>query len=217
MRILALDGAGPTAVVACSWHANTGGTVVAKASRNEPMNVELLPLQIGRCLAAAAWQLADVDVVACNIGPGGFTSIRTVVAATRGLALAGGRQVLAITSFQALVTKARRTGILGNLTAVIAAGRNEWLVQSFDHSDKAGSPQILSSPPTASLGMIVSGIDGSGARGLITDAEDIAGCACALLERGERPVEGNSLTPFYLRSADVRLDAGRSLLDRVAV
>jgi len=135
------------------------------------------------------------------------------VALARALALAAALPVMAVSAFEALTAKARRSGVAGPLRVVIPGGRGTWFTQDFGMGGKPAAPQIL----TAAPGMFPDGnLVGAGCDGalpLVADARDVAEVAWTRIEAGEEPGQGYTLVPLYLRGADAREGAGRSLLE----
>ncbi|WP_027135264.1 tRNA (adenosine(37)-N6)-threonylcarbamoyltransferase complex dimerization subunit type 1 TsaB [Geminicoccus roseus] len=214
MRILAIDGAGPVAVAACG-RGPDGPLIAGSARRAAGADADGLPLLVERCLQQASWRSGQVDLIACGIGPGGFTSIRVAVALARGLALAASLPVLAVTSFQALADRARREGVSGPLRVVVPGGRGNWFIQDFDERGHHGEPEILAAPPGVLPDRTLVGSGCEGMVELVADASDVAHVAFGRHAAGAGGSPGSELVPLYLRGADAREGAGRSLLDRV--
>jgi tRNA threonylcarbamoyladenosine biosynthesis protein TsaB len=212
LRILAIDGAGPVAVAALV-DGQDGWRLAASIARSAGNDADRLPGHAARCLDAAGWPVESVDLIACAVGPGGFTSIRTAVALARGLALAAGLPVQPVTSFEALAAAARREGVGGALRVVVPSGRAGWFVQDIGPDRAPAPPQLVESVPQAPAGMRLVGVGCPGALALVADARDVALAAAERVAAGERPLEGSALAPLYLRGADARVGAGRSLLD----
>jgi tRNA threonylcarbamoyladenosine biosynthesis protein TsaB len=214
LRILAIDGAGPVAVAACG-RGPEGPLVVGTARRRSGADADNLPGLVGQCLHEAGWRIGQVDLIACGVGPGGFTSIRVAVALARGLALATGLPVMAVTAFQALAERARLEGVSGPVRVVVPGGRGNWFVQDIDTPWQQEEPWILTAPPAASPGRTMVGSGCEGMVELVADASDVARVASSRLAGGAGGSAGSELVPLYLRGADAREGAGRSLLDRV--
>lgn len=212
MRILAIDGAGPVAVAALV-DGQDGWQLAASVARSSGNDADRLPGHAARCLDAAGWPIGSVDLIACAVGPGGFTSIRTAVALARGLALAAGLPVQPVTAFQALAAAARREDVDGALRVVVPSGRAGWFVQDIAPDRAPAPPQLVESVPHAPAGMRLVGAGCPEALALVADARDVALAAAERVAAGERPLEGSALVPLYLRGADARIGAGRSLLD----
>ncbi|HEY1058479.1 MAG TPA: tRNA (adenosine(37)-N6)-threonylcarbamoyltransferase complex dimerization subunit type 1 TsaB [Limnobacter sp.] len=72
-------------------------------------SVELLP-RLSQALAEHGLALGDLTVLAVDIGPGGFTSLRTACGVVQGLAVALDKPVVPVTSFECMATQARLDG-----------------------------------------------------------------------------------------------------------
>ena len=99
MLILALDtssAAGSAALVA-------GGVIVAQRSGDAARtHGERLPRELMTLLDDARATLADVETFAIATGPGSFTGLRIGIATMQGLALANGKLVAPVSTFEAL-------------------------------------------------------------------------------------------------------------------
>jgi tRNA threonylcarbamoyladenosine biosynthesis protein TsaB len=62
-----------------------------------------LPGDILACLARHDVTLADIDLHGVAVGPGSFTGLRIGIATIQGLAFAGGRPVVGVSAFDALI------------------------------------------------------------------------------------------------------------------
>ena len=165
---------------------------------------------------------ADLEILAVNRGPGSFTGIRSAVALVRGLALAAGLPVLAVTGHDALAARlGRGAGEDGcSLMAVLDARRGEVYAQAFS-PDGVPLSAIEAFAPAAVAATLEAGtwhLAGSGA-GLVAaslssaaavrlietapiDATAVALAASARLAQGEKPVPGTALKPLYVREPD---------------
>lgn len=130
MRILALD----TSLAACSVAVLGNGTVLAR--RHDLIgrgHAERLMPMLADVLEAAGVGIGDVDRLAVTTGPGTFTGIRVGLAAARGLALATGKPLIGVTTFEALVAAQAEADSAGWPALVtIDAGRGDVYVQLFD-------------------------------------------------------------------------------------
>jgi tRNA threonylcarbamoyladenosine biosynthesis protein TsaB len=217
--LLALE----SAVSACSVAVCDGAGQVLGRRRGPPEagQADRLIELIDAALDTAGVGYPDLDVIAVNHGPGSFTGVRAGVAAARGLALALGRPVIAVNTLEALATA---VGVqpAGTIVAALDARREQVYVQTFDHRLVAqGAPRALA-PQEVRLGdtELPLRLVGSGAalirpvlpdEGAIVceraeaDALAVAQRALARLRAGERPREGRTVQPLYLRSPDARL------------
>lgn len=64
---------------------------------------DVLPDLLAQCLAEAALVPADIDEVACGVGPGSFTGIRIALATALGFAFRRGLPVRGVSSLQAVL------------------------------------------------------------------------------------------------------------------
>ncbi|MGD2051863.1 MAG: tRNA (adenosine(37)-N6)-threonylcarbamoyltransferase complex dimerization subunit type 1 TsaB, partial [Acidimicrobiia bacterium] len=81
MRILALDTATPSSSVALGEDA----TAVALALQHDRRgHVGFLMPAIDFCFHRVGWAPSDLDLVAVDIGPGGYTGIRAGISAAQG-------------------------------------------------------------------------------------------------------------------------------------
>ena len=98
MKLLALD----TSTRAGSVALMDGGRAVSAYTFDvSATHSEMLLPVIDRCLAEAGWRIADLDLIACAKGPGGFTGLRIGLATAKGIAFAGGRPLIGVNSLEA--------------------------------------------------------------------------------------------------------------------
>jgi tRNA threonylcarbamoyladenosine biosynthesis protein TsaB len=137
MNVLAMD----TATPAPSIVVLSGERIFEESlSGDRRASEELLPA-VGRALARAGLQLADLDRVAVCSGPGSFTGIRVGLTTAWGFARALGVDVEAVPTLEAMAEGARGFGA-EHVVAVLDAGRGEVIAERFD----------LNSPRARSLG-----------------------------------------------------------------
>lgn len=225
MRVLAFDSAGD----GCSACVLEGGDVVAFDRDPGPEGrSERLPRLLNDLLVRSEIELTGLDALAVCVGPGSFSGIRTGVAAARGLALATGLPVFGVTSFAALVARLAQPSTDGRpILAVIDARRGQVYCQHFDPAGTAIGSPVAVAPEAAARGQGPCRLVGSGAALVLghlrdprssdmvdapLDAVSVGFAALAAAAQGVRPVAGTALRPLYLREADARPDAGRSLL-----
>jgi tRNA threonylcarbamoyl adenosine modification protein YeaZ/ribosomal-protein-alanine acetyltransferase len=99
MVILALETATRAGSVAI-WQDGVSAATDGDASRTHG---ERLPGELTRWAEAHGRSITDVDLFAVVSGPGSFTGLRIGIAAIQGLALSGGRLVVAVPTLDALV------------------------------------------------------------------------------------------------------------------
>jgi tRNA threonylcarbamoyladenosine biosynthesis protein TsaB len=98
--LLALDCSGASASAA------VGRRGVVEAERFAAMErgqAEAILPQVEQVMVEAGLRFGAIDALVTTIGPGSFTGLRIGLAAARGLALALGRPIIALTAFEAFV------------------------------------------------------------------------------------------------------------------
>jgi tRNA threonylcarbamoyladenosine biosynthesis protein TsaB len=186
-------------------------------------------------LADAGLGYDALGALAVGHGPGSFTGLRSAVAAARGLALAAGLGVVAVSSLEALAAGLRADpadGVArGEVLAALDARRGEVYAQRFGRDLRPlpgarGEPRTL--PPQDAAAWVAGAgplrLVGSGAplvqphlpagfpaviETVPADARLVAQCAARRLAEGERPVPGFAVRPLYLRAPDARPPAPR--------
>ncbi len=99
MKILALDSATGACSVAL-WH---DGAILARrfAVMDRGQSEVLIPM-VREVLAEAGADFPSIDVFGVTVGPGAFTGLRIGLAAARGMALASGRPLVGVSTFEAV-------------------------------------------------------------------------------------------------------------------
>jgi len=189
----------------------------------------LMPM-VEEVMAAARCSYDAVDAIAVTLGPGTFTGVRIGLAAARGLALALGRPLIGITSFEAvaidLLLKAPAYGAQP-LTVIHDARRGEVYMQSFEASAAAPFPSLRPLDPGGAWPIDQAGNHiprdavaiGTGVA-LVEQVLDPSAVVPAAISSGHpdalavaqiaaaRMAEGlecTSIRPIYLRPPDARL------------
>ena len=131
MKILALDSATGACSVAL-WH---DGTIVARrfAVMDRGQSEILIPMAL-EVLAEAGAGFPSIDVFGVTTGPGAFTGLRIGLAAARGLALASGRPLVGVSTFEAVAHGVPVEDLEGRRVLVAVESRREDIfVQTFDN------------------------------------------------------------------------------------
>lgn len=205
----------PRAILAfdCSGASCSAAVVIdgiAAASRFVEMargQAEALVPMISAVIAEAGIEFAALDAIATTVGPGSFTGLRIGLATARGLALAAGKPLIAVTSFEAF----RAAAPPGALTVLIDSRRGPLFVQEFDEMGRAAGEACALEPDAASafLAARTGGRAGDGvpllpgnleAPGRIR-AEAVARAALNL----DATARARPALPLYLRAPDVTL------------
>lgn len=143
MVILALDTTTRAGSCALLRDGQILGVVTGDASLTQAARV---PGDLMRLLDGAGATLTDVDLYAVATGPGSFTSLRVGIAAMQGLAFAGGRALIGVSTLDALAaiafgttpTSARR------VACWVDAWRGEVFAAVHDGSGPVGEPTVAS-------------------------------------------------------------------------
>jgi tRNA threonylcarbamoyladenosine biosynthesis protein TsaB len=202
------------------------------ASRFEAMATgqaeRLFPL-LTEVMREAGVTFPDLTAVAVTVGPGTFTGIRTGVAAARGLALARGLPVLAMSSLALLARTAMSERKLHDTatgsTLAVAMDARQGLVffQAFSAVDRMplSEPALLS--PSEAIAQLPSGpilAVGSASATLVAASLSAGHAAKAALQELLPDVRWTSRSdlakaappsPLYLRQPDARPQTGASL------
>ncbi len=193
--------------------------LVRRLAQGEPQAEGLMPLIKGLMEEAEA-SFASLDRIAVSTGPGGFSGIRTGVAAARGLGLAAGIPVVGTSSFQIMAAAFERQGPVPGAYGIAApAGLSAVFCQilgpgralvtevvALPHAEAGaffdGRAEIIAGPAAAPLseaGYISVPVKGAG---IFPDAETLAQLAPDLDPRRDLP------SPYYVRPADARPQTG---------
>jgi tRNA threonylcarbamoyladenosine biosynthesis protein TsaB len=227
LRLLAFDTQGP---LLSAVAAECDAVIAERAEAAERGQADrILPL-LEEVLALAGWGWRSVELLAVTVGPGGFTAIRTGLAAARALALALDRPAIGIGTLEAMAEVAFDVARPGPLLVLKDLRREQMAVQGFGPDLKPDAlPRLLGRDEALAAAMAAPRLAGDGALLLrpfllptntileaVPSARYGARAAWRRVTRGERLVAGTELRPFYLRPADAQLAAGRPLVAPLA-
>lgn len=220
--LLALDAAGS----ACSAALWRDGAV--RSRRFEAMrrgqSERLVPM-IEAVMSEAGLAYGSLDAIAVTTGPGGFTGVRIGLATARGLALACGRPLIGVSSFEAVAAAVDGTEWQGRtLVVLLDAKRAEVYAQAFDSglrplsAARAVLPGALDmfmppGPLTLAGDAVNQGqgaLEAAGRDLIIATAPGLADAAVVAGLAATRPLPGPGAPgpqPIYLRDPDVTLPA----------
>ena len=138
MRLLALD----TTATACSVALLCGDQVLEAELTDPAQHTRTLPALVASVLAQAGCRIAELDGVACGIGPGSFTSLRVGVAYAQGMAMGAGCRIVGLSSLAMLAHSAGP----GRWVAALDARMGELYVGAYTVSTR-GLPSRWNASP----------------------------------------------------------------------
>ena len=214
MKLVALDTSTALATIALF---DDERLVVEEEHRVHNAHGESLLPALDACLARAGWTPRDVARWAVGVGPGSFTGTRAGVATVKGVALATGAEVVAVTSLDAVAHGLESDAV----ASALSAGRGELFVQVRDRRAPAHVPL------EGAARWIVEGagdartilVAGEGATSIAWPDERVRvvadpphdvprAVAIGRLAHGRAPVDVDALEPLYVRPPDITTPAG---------
>ena len=128
MTILALEFSSPqrsAAVLRTGSPTITGEAVETSGRQTNAFRM------IEQVLSEAKIKREQVDVIAVGLGPGSYTGIRAAISVAQGWQLACGVKLLGVSSVEAIAAQVHTERILGRVSMVIDAQRNELYMATF--------------------------------------------------------------------------------------
>ncbi|TJY62144.1 tRNA (adenosine(37)-N6)-threonylcarbamoyltransferase complex dimerization subunit type 1 TsaB [Sinimarinibacterium sp. CAU 1509] len=218
MKVLALD----TATEACSVALSVDGNVLGRHEVAGRSHTQLLMPMVHALMQQAGIGFAQLDAIACGIGPGSFAGVRIGVGVVKGLALALDRPVIGVSSLAALAKPVLDAGQARVLCA-IDARMNEVYWAAYGANERGMpadivSPQVIAPDAVEPVGggcwaavgtgwgtyetqlraasaAQLSGVDGTA----LPDARALVLIALEELRRGGG-MDADALVPAYLRN-----------------
>jgi tRNA threonylcarbamoyladenosine biosynthesis protein TsaB len=129
MTILALEFSSPQRSVAVLR--TEGAVMAAEAIETGGQRTNAFGM-IEQVLAGAKIEREQIEVIAIGLGPGSYTGIRAAISLAQGWQLARGVKLLGVSSAECLVAQARTEKILGRVSVVIDAQRNEFYLATYE-------------------------------------------------------------------------------------
>ncbi len=117
-------------------------------------HAEVLAPAIHDLLGACGVPVADLDAVAVDMGPGGFTGLRIGHVTARALAAAAGGAVAGISSFEALVHPVR--DLAPAVVCAVDARKGQVFTATWRDGQQVGEPEVL---PAADLAARLDGTE----------------------------------------------------------
>jgi tRNA threonylcarbamoyladenosine biosynthesis protein TsaB len=191
----------------------------------ERRHTEALAPGVADLLARRGLVAASLDAVVVDVGPGLFTGLRVGISFAKGLAVATGLELYAVSSTEVLAATAFDAGVTGGVLAVVDARRAEVFAACYHRTDDGPEPTggVAVATPEAIAARFAEGdrsltVVGDGAaryrevfeaHGLVVHDEPVVpspAAALALVKRriaaGAAPLGHRDVHPSYLRDAD---------------
>lgn len=213
MKMLAIE----TATEACSVALVDGDRRMQRQEVGARVHAAALLPWISELLAEAGLSYAELDGIAVDRGPGGFTSIRLGLGVAQGIGLAHDLPAWPVSSLATLAHAARPTGYTGRLLAVLDARMGEvyagWFSFENDRMQAVGdeilcAPGELTALDDKAFIAAGNGFSSHGPRlraalgpGLEREPADAWPTALAVADLATQtsPVAAHELEPVYLR------------------
>lgn len=157
-----------TATAVCAAAVVRNHMVIAEASlREKYIHAEKLMTQIDDVLRQSGVTVDHLDGIAVSIGPGSFTGLRIGLSVAKGLAFAGGKPLIPVSTLHALAQRTIDEGIASEGASILAAldaRRDEVYCQWFKAT--AGNAMAVSGESDMSVSRVIE--DGPEGDALVT-------------------------------------------------
>ena len=131
MKILALEfssGLRSVAVVDGAAGQTTAATEVVESGGRSTRALGM----IDTVLQQARLEREQIECIAVGLGPGSYTGIRAAIALAQGWQLARDIRVVGISSSEAVAAQAQADGLMGKVSVIIDAQRNEFYIGTYE-------------------------------------------------------------------------------------
>jgi len=176
-------------------------------------HAETLVPAIRQLLETCSVELADIEAIGVDVGPGLFTGLRVGLATSKSMAFALQIPMVAVTSFEALASETRWCD--APVVAVIDARRGEVFHQSFREGEALGEPGVAT-PETIRDGLDADAVligDGAIRYAAVFETHKVAstivypaagavGRYCFARAVAGQVVSHDRVAPMYLRRPD---------------
>jgi tRNA threonylcarbamoyladenosine biosynthesis protein TsaB len=141
MLVLGIDTSGKAGSIALARGSESGDFEVIEVVplTGGTFSAQLVP-QIAEMLARNNFSKHDVDFFAAVSGPGSFTGLRVGLAAIKALAEVLRKPIVAVSMLELI---AAASAVVGNVVAVLDAGRNELYVGEYENLTENGVPRLV--------------------------------------------------------------------------
>ncbi len=199
------------------------GVLAARESARPRRHAESLVPQIAEIVKESGVAMADIGVVAVDVGPGLYTGLRVGITTAITMAHALGAAMVSVTSLELVAHAARRSCTSRRIDAVIDARRGELFHAAFtSNGDWISEPAVLDphdlavmlaseAPETLLVGDGVeahseaftqAGLS-TGGSSVYPSAETIVELAAAAVA-ADKVVSPDTIRPLYLRGPDAQ-------------
>jgi tRNA threonylcarbamoyladenosine biosynthesis protein TsaB len=224
MRLLAMDTAGTTGIVALA-HRDADGSLAVLNSTLLPgreFSSRLVPA-IAEMLQENHLALADLDAFAVVRGPGSFTGLRVGLSAVKGMAEALDKPVIALSRLAVMAAAAlERAPDARQIACVLDAGRGEYYLGLYRHAGWECISESLETAASLREALGIASRNGGcivAEKSVVTATAELAGAIvvestlepmltlAARCWREERFADVATLDANYLRRSDAELFA----------
>lgn len=231
MLILSLDTTTRSGSVAL---VRDGAVIYQQIGDPARTHAQRLPLDLMSACAAAGVTIEDVALFAVAAGPGSFTGLRVGIATIQGLAMAGAKRVVPVSTLEALAVSA--PGRSPRVAAWMDAQRGEVFAQIFDREDAnvTALTSAINAPAKAVLDLHRAELDGAIFHGdgavrykaeiaaalgesatVIEPVSPLAGAIGTIAARDpQRAVLPHAIVPIYVRRPDAEIARDRRTATR---
>ncbi len=167
------------------------------------LQAEKLFFHLERILRETGLEYSDIDYFAVDLGPGSFTGIRIGLAAISAISQALDKDIIGISSLEALAFKHWQQTGASEISVALDAGRSEVYFQRFNmDAGTAEEPELLAveNVNEADIGNMKFCKTQA-----LPDAQDIGSYAFYLIENNM--ADFFRKTPIYIRKPDAKLKA----------
>jgi tRNA threonylcarbamoyladenosine biosynthesis protein TsaB len=197
------------------------GTLAERRIEQGRLHAERIFSMIDEVLAEAGCTKRELELIACDVGPGSFTGVRVGLATAKGIALGLGISIVGVGSLEAMAHAAHAHGTARVVVAVLDARRGERFVGGQTSDGETFAARQVANAELAAL-VASLGADsvwcGEGTDDL-ESARCIDDSSCRLPDaawigrlgaervRARGPDDLASLEPVYVRGPDAKLPA----------
>ena len=206
MKILAIDTGAGTSVAAAEWLQDQF-LLRGFAEFSDPFgHAENIGLAISQALSEADWSPEEVQLLAANQGPAGYTGLRVGLAAITAFAAVRKLPKLGVSSLAAAAfAQLRRDQTASKLSVALEAKRGELFFQQFERHPNGGLPVAVTQPKLLPISELPQPLSAE----WVTKPADARAIAELAIQQWHERGEVGELVAQYLRAPDVTPSAGK--------